>query len=196
MQPSTSVSGASLPAEQALEIAVGCRQRDGRIGPALLGEGHEHLTGLLHHDRVAHQPVNGPRIGAAFDRALGRDHGDAAVAGGRGARAGAGLDHADHRHRLPCLLQQIERHGRGRVAGDHQHLDALIDQEPCRLERIGLNRLGALGAVREPRGVAEIDEMLVGEARDERPQHRKPAHSGVEHPDRPGITRHRRPRTS
>ena len=45
--------------------------------------------------------LNGAGIGAAFDRALGRDHGDAAIAGRGDAGPRARLDHADHRDRLP-----------------------------------------------------------------------------------------------
>ena len=80
------------------------------------------------------------------------------VAGGGDARARAGLDHADHRHR-----------GKRRASGASATAEAVLqatttiftpscDQEPRRLQRIGLHGLGALGAVRKPRGVAEIDE--------------------------------------
>ena len=35
---------------------------------------------LLHDLGVLHQPLDGARIGAAFHRTFGRDHGDAAIA--------------------------------------------------------------------------------------------------------------------
>ena len=95
--------------EQRPEIMLCRRMRGGRCRPAFLGQRHEHLAGLLHDLGVAHQLADGARIGAAFDRALGRDHGDAAIARGGDAGPRAGLDHADHRHLLPGLLQQIER---------------------------------------------------------------------------------------
>ena len=158
VQPSTMRVGRRRALEQRAEIAF--RRSDGHAGlrPALLGERHEHLAGPLHHVHVASQRADGARIGLALHRAFGGDHGDAAIAGGGDAGARAGLDHPDHRHRRERLGQRPERHGRGRVAGDHHHLHALGDEEPGRLERIGLHRLGALGAVGEARGVAEIDE--------------------------------------
>ena len=178
-------------AEQRPEIVFRRRLGGGQVRPAFLGQRHEHLAGLLHDLGVCHQLADGARIGAASDRALGGDHGDAAIARGGDAGPRAGLDHADHRNVLPGLLQEIERHRRGRVAGDHQHLYALVEQQPRRLQRVGLHRLGALGAVRQPRRVAEIDEAFAGKPRHQCAQYRQPAHAGVEDPDRPGITRHR-----
>ena len=65
--------------EERRQIVLRRGARRGRIGPSLLGQRHEHLARLLHHFRIAHQVANGAGIGAAPDRALGRDHGDAAV---------------------------------------------------------------------------------------------------------------------
>ena len=86
------------------------RVRGGGGGPALLGQRHEHLAGLLHDLGVGHQLADGARIGAASDGAFGRDHGDTAIARGGDAGPRAGLDHPDHRSFLPGLRQEMERH--------------------------------------------------------------------------------------
>ncbi len=46
------------------------------------------------------------------------------------------------------------------------------------------NGLSALGAVRQPRGVPEVDERFARQLRPQRLEHRKPADTGVEHADR------------
>ena len=180
--------------EQRAEIAL-CRG-DGHAGlrPALFGERHEHLAGPLHHAHVACKRADGARVGLALHRPFGGDHGDAAVAGGGDGGACAWLDHPDHRHRRERLGKTPERHGRGRVAGDHHHLHTFGDEVTGRLERIGLHRLGAFGAVGEAGGIAEIDEGLIRQARGKGAQHREPAHAGVEHSDRAWIRQARRSR--
>ena len=54
VQPSTSVSGAAGPRTGEPD-SVGRGKRGRRIGPAFLGQRHEHLAGLLHHLRRRHQ---------------------------------------------------------------------------------------------------------------------------------------------
>ena len=177
--------------KERLEIMRRGREGRGRIGPAFLGERHEHLAGLLHHVRTLHQPVNGLGIGAAIHRTFRRDHGDALVLRRGHAGPRAGLDHPDHRHRIPRLLQHVKPDGRGGIAGDHHHLHAFGEKETRGLQGIGLHGLGALRAVRKPCRVAEIDEALGGQPCRQRPQHGQSAHPGVEDPDRPAVTCHR-----
>ena len=182
------------PLEQRAEIELRGGGRDRGLRPALLGERDEHLAGPLHYAHLASEGLNGTGVGLALHRAFGGDHRDAPVARGGDGSSRARLDHPDHRHRRERFCQRGKRHGGGRVAGDHHHLHALGDQEPRRLQRIGLHRLGAFGAVGEAGGVAEIDESLLRQPRSQRAQHREPAHAGVEDPDRARIRQARRSR--
>ena len=180
--------------EQRAEIALCRGDSHAGLRPALFGERHEHLAGPLHHAHVAFKRADGARVGLALHRPFGGDHGDAAVAGGGDAARAPGSITPITGTGASASARRPERHGRGRVAGDHHHLHTFGDEVTRRLERIGLHRLGALGAVGEAGGIAEIDEGLIRQARGKGAQHREPAHAGVEHSDRAWIRQARRSR--
>jgi hypothetical protein len=90
---------------------------------------------------------------------------------------------------VELALQVGERRGRRRVARDHQQLDVAGGQVACDLVRVPADHLGRLGAVREARriGVAEVQEVLVGQRHQALVEDGQTAHPGVEHADRPCI---------
>ena len=81
------------------------------------------------------------------------------------------------------LLQRLQGHGGGGIAGHHQHLDPALDQEGRGLQGITQHRGRALGAVGDPGGIPEIDEVLTGELTGELLEDRKPTDPGIEYAD-------------
>ena len=122
--------------------------RDLVVDPPLLGQRHEQRTGAGVDLQIGPQPAQRARVLAAADRSLGGDDADLAVAGGARRRLRTGLDDADDRN-VVAPLQRVERHRGRRVAGHHQQLDALVDQELGVLERVAAHDVGRLGAVRD-----------------------------------------------
>ena len=121
-------------------------------------------------------------IAAARDRRLRGEQADAPVARELHGGARLGGEHADHRH-LQRLLQVAEGGRRGRVAGDHDELDALAHEPAGDLlrERAQLGRRTT--PVREVRGVAGVEEVLVRHRHEALVQDREPSHARVEHTD-------------
>ena len=183
VQPSTSVSGAGSCAgrEQVVEVAVHHRLDHRAVAPALLRQRDEQRAGPRDHRRLRQATVNRRLVCAATHRALGRDHRDAPGTRCCASRRCAGLHHAQHRHGRELGSQVVERHGGGGVARHHQALHAALAQQRRGLQRVAADRCGALRTVREPRRVAEVDEVLVRQRRRERAQHREPADAGIEH---------------
>ena len=99
-------------------------------------------------------------------------------------QADARLDHTDDGQRGMMRAQGIERGRRRRVAGNHQTANAPPDQCGRALQGIAHDGFGALGAVRKPCGIAEVNEILGGHGRTQRPQYRQAADARVEHADR------------
>ena len=106
------------------------------------------------------------------------------------------------RARTPGSITLDQRHGqvggqvgqrrrRGRVAGHDDDLDVvLLHQVPRQLAGEGAHLGLRPGAVGVAAGVAEVDEVLVGEQVEEGPGHGEPTEAGVEHAEGPG--RHQR----
>ena len=114
--------------------------------------------------------------------ACGADDADAAVAGGGDRAAHRGQDHLDDGH-VVALAGIAQARRRRRVAGDHQRLDAAVDQVVADGQRVradlgnGERTVGAVG------GVADVDDVLVGQLVDDRARDRQSADAGVEDPD-------------
>ena len=97
-----------------------------------------------------------------------------------------GLDHADDRDG-EGFLKLGQRRGGRRVAGDEHELDPLALEIAADLERVRANLVERSRPVRQPRMVAEVDEVLVRHRHEAFVQHRQPAGARVEHPDRPLV---------
>ena len=106
----------------------------------------------------------------------------------RTAACGLGRDHADDRH-LERLLQRGQRGRRGGVARDHDQLHALRLEVAGDLEREAPDLGERPRPVRQPRVVAEVEEVLVRHRHQALVQHGQAADAGVEHADRPRIHR-------
>ena len=74
----------------------------------------------------------------------------------------SGLDHLDHGDRVAfaCIAEHRRRCG---VAGDHEHLHALVDEVVEDLERVAPHVGDRLRAVGRVGGVADVDHGLGGE---------------------------------
>jgi hypothetical protein len=122
-------------------------------------------------------------VGLAGDGGDRADHCDPAVAGGTHRPADRRLDHLDDGHVV--ALAGIAQHSRaGRVAGDDEHLDALVDHVVEHLEGVLADVGDRLGPIGEVRGVGDVEQRLVGQQVEHRARDRQPADAAVEHPDR------------
>ena len=99
-----------------------------------------------------------------------------------------GRDHADDRDAQLGLELRQRRRGR-RVAGDDDQLHVLRLEVAADLAGEAAYLLERPRAVREPRVVAEVDEVLVREGDEALVEHGQPADARVEHPDRPRVHR-------
>ena len=147
-----------------------------------LDELHEPRAGLGRQGDVGcrrERVLVGQRVG----RRAGADDADAAAAGGGDGPAGGGQDHLDHGYVVP-LAGVAEHRGAGRVAGDDEGLDALVDEVVEALEGVLADLGDRLGAVGLARGVAEVDHCLVGQLVHHGPGDGEPTEARVEDPDR------------
>ena len=155
-------------------LVVGLAALD-RVGQARAGDLDELDAGV--------EAVHDVAVAAARDRRLGGEQAHAAVARElhRGARLGR--EHADHGH-VERALQVAERGRGGGVAGDHDQLDARADEPAADLLGIAAQLVGRAPAVREARGVAGVEEVLVRHRDEALVEHREATHAGVEHANR------------
>ncbi len=169
---------------ETLEVVRDGQFRDRIVGPSFLGQRHQQRACARVDFRARAEPLDRARVSSRRDRCFGADHPYFAVARGLDCRARARLDHADDRHHR-VRRDRIERDRAGRVAGDHQHLDSLGEQEPGVLLRVADDDFVGFRAVGKPRRVAEVDEVFVGERRGQRFQDGESADAGIEHADGP-----------
>ena len=154
----------------------------GSAGDALLDEVDEARAHLGGQDDLGSRG-EGVLVGEGLGGRVRADHADPTAVGGSDRAAGGGQDHLDHRYVVP--LPGVAQHrGAGGVAGDDEHLDALVDEVVEALEGV-LTDLGyRLGAVGLARGVAEVDHCLVGQLVHHGPGDGESAEARVEDPDR------------
>ena len=173
---------------QRFEVTLGQPEDLSAAGDAALDEVDESRAGHRGDLGVA-GGGEGVLVGARGDGGLGSDHADAAVAGGGDGPAHRGQDHLDDGH-VVALARIVQAGRRCRVAGDHQRLDAAVDQIVA--DRQGMR--ADLGNGERPvgtvAGVADVDDVLVGQLVDDGARHRQPADAGVEHPDRRQCVTH------
>ena len=140
--------------DQRVEVVVGDREQLLAAGDPVLDEVDEPGAGAGRQGDLGgggERVVVGERLGGG----LGADHADPAVAGGRDRTPGRREDHLDDGHVVP--LACVAEHRRaGGVAGDHQGLDALVDQVVEALEGVLTHLADRLGAVGLASGVTEI----------------------------------------
>jgi hypothetical protein len=123
----------------------------------------------------------GARVGAARDGRRGGDEPDPPVPRGRRGQPRLGRDDPNDRHAaLEFLAERGQRRGRGRVACDHEQLRAPVEQDAGQLAPEAKQLLGRAVAVREARGVPEIEKVLVRKRHEALVQHGEPADPGVE----------------
>ena len=75
------------------------------------------------------------------------------------------------------LAQDGQGRGCGCVAGYHQHFRPVIRQRLGGPQGIANDGVAALGAVRQPGRIAQIDQILGGQARGQGLEHGKAAHA-------------------
>lgn len=93
-----------------------------------------------------------------------------------------GQDHLDDGHVV--AFAGVAQAGRGcRVAGDDQRLDAAAHEVVADGQRVRPNVGDRQRAVGPVAGVADVDDVLVGQLIDDRPRDGEPSDAGVEDPD-------------
>ena len=98
-----------------------------------------------------------------------------------------GVNHVQHpRFAAHVLAHQLVGGGRGRVAGNHNQLAVLAQQQVADFDGIGLNGGRAFVAVGQMGRIAEVHDALVGQPPGHGPRHREAANAGVEHANGPG----------
>ena len=86
------------------------------------------------------------------------------------------------------LAQAVEPGGGRRVARHHDHLGVVLVHQLGRdLPGKDPNLVERAGTVGVTTGVADVDQVLLGQQVDERPGHRETAETAVEHADRTVI---------
>ena len=114
---------------------------------------------------------------AAGNGSLGGDDHDFAVTAGPGRGPRAGFHHAHHGQGREMLAQGGQGRRRGGIAGHHQHLRASVHQLPGGQQSIAGDGLPAFGAVRQPGRIAQIEQILAGQAVGQGLEHSKAAHA-------------------
>src|SRR5215211_3002338 len=127
-------------------------------------------------------------IPAGGDRRLRRHQADPAVARREHGGVGLGRDHADDRD-SELLLQLWERGRRRCVARRDDELDPLRFEEVPELARVAADLRKRARPVRQPRVVAEVDEVLVRHGHEALVQDSEAAHARVEDADRSRVHR-------
>src|ERR1041385_7607651 len=94
----------------------------------------------------------------------------------------ARTDHTDDLD-LQSSSDRWQGQGRRSVAGDHEQLDSMCRQEARILDRISFHSSQRLRPIRNPRGVAQIDEALVGQMLMQRAIDGQPADATVKDAD-------------
>ena len=155
------------------------------IGPADLCQGDEERAGDLCNRCTRRAGRDGTRVGLASNRALGGEHCKAAGPAGLQSDSDTGVHDAHYRDPQRCgeALQRRESMGGGRVAGDDEGLDSLLEQERCELNGVPLHGLRRAGAVGHARRVAEVQGRLIGQAVVDGLEDGETADSRVEDPD-------------
>jgi hypothetical protein len=105
-----------------------------------------------------------------------------AVAGGGDRPTYRGQDHLDDGH-VVAFARIMQTGRRRRVACDHQRLDAAVDEVVADGQRMRADLGNAERPVGTVAGVADVDDVLVGQLVNDGARHRQPADAGVEHPD-------------
>ena len=107
---------------------------------------------------------------------------DAAVTGDKGSLPGGGIHYAKVGHRqLGCLRSRVG--AAHRAAGGHDALDVFGKQKGHVLPGVLQNGLRAAAAVGHPTGIAEVDDILMGQALAQLPHAGQAAQTAVEHTD-------------
>src|SRR5690606_30583452 len=166
------------------EILLRDQGRRGVVDPALLDERDEERARLGVDAGPREQPSHGPVVRSRGDGAHRPDHADSPGPCRGDGRAGAGLDHPDHRDRS-FLPQEIDGVRSGGVARHDDQLDVAGEEEGDGFARVALHRLAGLRPVRHPRGVAEVHDRLVRKLPPQLPNDGQPTDPGVEDADGP-----------
>ena len=94
-----------------------------------------------------------------------------------------GQDHFDDGHVV--AFPRIAQEGRGRgVAGDHECFDPTVHQIVTDGQRVCAHLGHGQWPVGSVGGIADVDDLFVGQLVDDRSGYRQPADTGVENSDR------------
>ena len=186
-----------VAARRQQRLHVGLEQRAGRRRGqrALFDALHQPRAGLGDHLHVAGEAIQQRGEAGALQRAGGGQHAHRAAAGRRRRRLDRRL-HADDRQPGVALAQFGHRRRGGGVAGQHQRLGALAEEEVGDAPAALADVFGTLLAVGHVAAVGDVQQRLGRQPRADLAEHRQAADPGIEYPDRRRATHvaHRRPR--
>jgi hypothetical protein len=128
--------------------------------------------------------MNGRLICASADRAFRGDNGNVLRHGSGDGGLRARFDDADDGQQGMMQPQRIERRRGSRIARYDETANAPLQQCGRTLQGVAQDRFGALGAVGQSCGIAQIDEILCGHRQAQCAQYRQSADPRIEHADR------------
>ena len=121
--------GVSIVSEDGLQVFAHGEAGHVVIKPAFFHERYEQRAGLRLHARGGILRMDGAGVGVAVDGGVGGNHGDVAVFAGGKRCFGTGGDNVDDGHSTRLSADGLARDGGDGVAGNHQRLDALGEEE-------------------------------------------------------------------
>ena len=179
--------GVDFVGQKRFQVFAHRQPRDFVVEPAFFHQRHEQRCGLRQDARVGIVGVDGTGIGIAVHCGVGGNNADVVVARGGQCSLRPGFNHAQHRHVAGHLLHFGSGNGGNCIAGNHQGFDLVLQQEIDNLQRKIFNRVARLHTVRHARGVAEIDNVFIGQAFHQCTDDGEAAHAGIENTDRFGV---------
>ena len=108
--------------------------------------------------------MDGAGVGVAVDGGVGGNHGDVAVFAGGKRCFGTGGDNVDDGHSARMGADGVARDGGDGVAGNHQRLDALCEEERDDLRAVVFDGRARFDAVGDAGGIAVVDEVFKRQA--------------------------------
>ena len=173
------------------QVTFGNPPRYFAFEPALLDQRHEERAGHAAYAHLGPLPVDQFPVAVAVHRGGGAEQQHVLELLQAQHLRHPGRHHADEWGFGPLRLETLERQRGHGVAGCHHALHLALEQKGGVFEGKLHDCVLRLAAVRHPRRVAQVDQMLAGKLPPQRRGHGQPAQAGVENADWPVIVLHR-----
>ncbi len=148
--------------EEGLEVSAEHLVGDRILEEAFFDERHEQGAGGAVDFRGGFEFQDRFLVGSAGDGRAGADDADGFVFCGVHGGIGSGEDDADDGD-LEDLLHARDAEGRGGVAGDNDHFRAAVEKHVSDLDAVAFDSFPAFSTVGNAGGVADVEDVLVGQ---------------------------------